>query len=552
MLQNIRDNTQGTMAKVIIGLISIPFVLAGAESLLGNFSNDTVAKINGEEISAQELQEAMSLEKRRLSQSMGDDIQTDLLSDENVRQPALDSLITRKLTLLTAEDLGMAVSAREVNKVIVQNEDFYEDGQFSKDKYNRLLVQAGLNSEIYKRLYTSDVLNNQYASGYVNTGFVTNKSLEINNKFLQQTRDIRYIQMSFDDVQASVEATEEEVSNFYNDNPEQFQSEETVVVEYIELELNSYLKEVSEEDIKAAYDAEIAKNESEKQKQVSHILFDLSEFSEEEAIQKLTDIKQQVESGAKFADLAKEFSKDLGSKETGGFLGVLDPDAFPSEFVAAAEVLEEGEVSEPVVTSAGVHLIEMSQVLVADVASYEERKEQLATEIQLANAEPEFWQDVEELKNVSFNSIDLIEPSEVFEVKIKESAPIKTDGGTGIFADPNVYKVVYSATVLEDKQNSDVIELDGKAVVLRVKQHNVPDLLPFDDVAQQAEAQVISNKASALLEEKAATIISALQSGADVEALAKEHGQEWQLILKADRAKAGADKVILDAAFLFP
>ena len=143
MLQDLRKNVQGTTAKIVVGLIVISFSIFGIESILLGGGGSSVAEVNGDEITPMELQQAVNTSKRRLIGMMGDSLDPALLDDERLRPQALESLIARKLEVQAADDMGLAVSEREIGAVIGGMEQFQVDGRFSPDLYKSLLSSSG-------------------------------------------------------------------------------------------------------------------------------------------------------------------------------------------------------------------------------------------------------------------------------------------------------------------------------------------------------------------------------------------------------------------------
>ena len=553
MLQDIRDNSQGVIAKIIVGVICAVFALFGVESILGGTGSNHVGKVNGEKISAQDLNEAIYLKKRQLLAQMGENVQPEMLEDDRLRQPALDSLVQQKLMLQAAADNNMQISEAQLNLAITQTPEFQEDGKFSNERFKSLIAGSGMTGALYKKLIGQDLLMKQYASGFADTGFVTSAELAVSTQFSHQSRDIRYITLNLKDTEKNVELSDESIKQYYDENPDQFQSEESVILEYLTLEKASFIEEVSEEDLKQAFDEELAVFETNEQREVAHILIELGgDVTEEQAKQTLLDVKAKAEAGEDFAALAKEYSNDFGSKEFGGALGILNEDAFPEEFVTAAKSLKTDELSQPVVTDSGVHLIKLTNLQVDEAPTYEDRKESLKDELQQAKAEPAFWAAVEELKDSTFNAADLSEPAAGLDKDIQESSLITRAGNQGLFSNSSVIRAAFSDELVKDGQNSDVIELsEDQVIVLRVKEHNAPALLEFDEVKAQAESALRADEAEKLLVEQAKTLSEKIQTGADVKELAGSEKLEWQVMLAATRSKGG-DREILDAAFKLP
>ena len=553
MLQDIRDNIQGTIAKVIIALICIPFVLFGVESLVTGGGSNEVANINGVEISEQQLLEATELRKRQLINQMGENLDPAMLEDARLRSEALDGLVNRELLLQQAHNFGIVISKEQLDEAIIQNPDFQEDGKFSNDLFRQRLLGAGFNTEIFTRLFRNDLLVNQLASGFVQTGFVTSEQLALTARFSYEKRDIRYITLDIDKAKDAIKPTNEDLLAYYDANKDSYKTDEFVSVEYIELKQSDFVLPVDETAVQDAYQQELAARTGTDQREISHLLLEVNaDRSREDTLALLNEVKEKLKQGASFSDLVKEYSEDLGTNADGGYLGVFDETVFPPEFAPALAGLNEGDVSEVVETDSGMHLVQLTRLVEDNPPTFEERKEALKEQLAIQNAQPEFWNAVESLKNESFNAADLAGPSEAVNSPVKTEGKVTRAGGKGIFTNPQVVSALYSEEVLQDQQNSEVIELDPEhVIVVRVKEHNLPKVLPFDEVEGRIANAYKTVKAREQLEEKAKAIEEQLITGGDVEAIAKKDNDQWQLLLSANRNRP-SDREIVDAAFKLP
>lgn len=552
MLQNIRNNVQGAMAKGIIILITIPFVLTGAETLLSSSGSSKVAKVNGTEISQQQLEEEVYLLKRRMMSQADGELDSAMLDDKRLKTPALNSLIERTLLEQEAKQQGMLVPEAEINRMIMQTEEFQEEGRFSKDRYAALLSASGLTPGLYKRLYRNDVLRGQYISGITATDFLTKQELQAHAEMLYQQRDIKYLRLSSEALQSSVQPSSEEVEQFYQENPQLFIQPEQVVLNYIELKQSDFETEPSEQELKTAYQQELENfSAGGEQRQVSHIMLDAEASNVDEQI---AEIQQKLAEGESFAQLAEQYSTDIGSQSQGGFLGELQKDFYPKEFLAAAEKLGEGEVSEPVTTADGIHIIRVDQLVKQEIESYEERKESLAKELKEAKASPLFWAAVEQLKDSSFNAPDLELPASELGIKVQQSGPVTRSGGEGLFAKRSLVEIAFSDDVLKQGYNSEVIEVDADTVVvMHLHKYQEETVLPFAEVQQQAEQALKQQQIAQQLEQQLEQLEKALLAGEKIEDLANKYQLEWQIMAKATRESAtGSAAEIVNFAFSLP
>jgi len=272
MLQNIRDNTQGTIAKLIIAAISIPFVLFGVESLFSGGGSNHVAEVNGQEISDADLRQAIALQQRQIMSRMGDKIDPAMLQEDRLKGAALESLINQKILLLAAEDSHIGISTAAIDQMIVINKDFQVDGKFSSERFKDLLRGAGFSPRMYKELLKNELVINQQASGIAQSGFMTNKEATLAAGLLNQTRDVRYAVLPLEQERSQILVSDEEIKSYYDQHADEFYRPEQVVAEYVELTARQFYPEIADEELKREYDNLVTNFESNERRRVSHIL----------------------------------------------------------------------------------------------------------------------------------------------------------------------------------------------------------------------------------------------------------------------------------------
>ncbi len=554
MLQTIREKSKGPVLTFIVVSVCLMFAATGVDSILGSGAANRVAKINGEKVTEQEFNEAIFLHKRQLIAQMGENLDPSMLEEKKIKKPALDTLIKRKLLLQFAEEQKMSLADSEITKMILKNPDFQKDGKFSNDTFRTILAGAGLTPAIYKRFYSNDILLDQISSGITDTGFITDKDIAITNRFTFQTRDVRYITLSLENEKKSISISDDEAKQYYEKNPAKFQSEESAIVEYIEIKQDDFKPEIGEQEIKDVYDQEVATFKSGEQREVSHILIQINnDTTKEKATAKLQQIQKQLGEGQEFSDLAIAYSEDLGSKDSGGMLGMLNEESFPKEFVKVAKTLKKGEVSPIVETESGLHLILVSDISIPKMATYDERKEAITNDLKIAKTAPMYLQALEQLKDITFNSADLSEPAKTLNTEIKVSSPVTRNGGAGLFSKKAVYSAVFKDEVLKNGENSDVIELSPtQAIVVRLKEHKPSALIPFENNIEAVKTEAIIVKAQEQLAAKSQSLKAKILTGVNIEQLSLENGLALQSALSARRTSFESDPEIINAAFSMP
>ncbi|MEH6590315.1 MAG: SurA N-terminal domain-containing protein [Halioglobus sp.] len=554
MLQDLRKSTQGTAAKVVVGLIVISFSIFGIESILLGGSGGGVAEVNGEQVSPQELEQLVNTQRRRLIAMMGDNIDPAMLDEQRLTAQALETIIARKLQLQSATDMKMGISQQQISSVITSMEQFQIDGQFSPELYKNLLSNAGYTPASFKRGLQDDLVLSQLSSGLAGSDFATRAELELTAVYSAETRDIRYLTIPLDKFITDEKVSDADVEAYYNDNQAEFYTAESVELDYIELSVEEFVEPVDDTEVQDRYQQAQESYEFQTEWGVSHILFEQGADETDEGFSiRIGAVQEQLAAGGDFSDLAKQHSDDIGSASYGGELGFTRGDTFPEEMEQAITGLEEGKVSEQVVTDAGVHLIKVTELRETEMPSLEAMRPELEERIQLEAARRELALVVETLKDVAFNAEDLSAPAEELSLEVKQSDPISRGQDEGLFAHPALLAAAFSEDVLDQGHNSDVIELAKDTyIALRVRTHNEVEAKPLDDVRETIEIMLADAQARAAAQLAAEQALVALTEGATVEGLAKAQGYEWQVELAASRGSSMVPYPVLQRAFELP
>ncbi|WP_349746461.1 SurA N-terminal domain-containing protein [Pseudomonas frederiksbergensis] len=552
MLQNIRDNSQGWIAKTIIGVIVALMALTGFDAIFkATTHKNDAAKVNGEEISQNELSQAVDMQRRQLMQQLGKDFDASLLDEKMLRESALKGLIDRKLLLQGAEKSKFAFSEAALDQVILQTPEFQVDGKFSPERFDQVIRQLGYSRLQFRQMLAQEMLIGQLRAGLAGSGFVTDAQVLAFARLEKQTRDFATMNIKADP--AAVKLTDDEVKAYYDEHAKEFMTPDQVVIDYLELKKASFFDQVSvkDEDLQAAYQKETA-NLSE-QRRAAHILIEVNDkVTEAQAKAKIEEVQARLAKGESFEALAKEFSQDPGSANNGGDLGFAGPGVYDPAFEKALYSLAKDQVSEPVRTDFGFHLIKLLGVEAPEVPTFASLKDKLTRELKTQQVEQRFVEATKQLEDSSFESSDLAQPAQDLKLTVHTSAPFGREGGEGVAANRAVVTAAFSPEVLDEGANSTAIELDPETViVLRAKEHRKPEQLPLESVAASIRVQLTKEHASAAAKTKADQLIASLRDGKT--ALDKAiDGQNWKVTATATRAQEGVDPTVLQALFRMP
>ncbi len=412
-LDNIRKGLSSSGSTLIVGILIVGLV-ATFGNFLGTdnaFSNQKVLEINGQDISIQEF----SLEANRLNSIFSN--QEISLEQDQVTQIAQDSLIQRILLAQQSDDNGFYVTESFVKEIIQADPTFSRDGEFNLDDFRGFLLRSGLGAEEFQ-----NILRTQYKSIQLNealnaSAFIPNDHL---NKFVSSInhhRDITFKKISLADEANKESLSEEEVINYYNEKGNEFMIESKASFSIIDLNTNFLESKVQVTDSEVS--AELINLEEQSsnsgQKRISHIQVDFDSLSKIEALQKVDDIKNQIDSGLiSFEDAVTNFSDDLGSKSLEGDLGYTDGTIFPVEFEEVIKDLSLNEISSVVELSSSLHLIKLTESNVDSFTAKDARNYLIDQKTQslFVSIEENILSSIEENKN-------LIEISQLVDLPIK-------------------------------------------------------------------------------------------------------------------------------------
>ena len=555
MLQSMRQSTQSTAAKVIIGLIVLSFAAFGLETLLPGGSGTSVAEVNGEEITPIALQEAITQQKRQLVSVLGDDIDPALLDDDRLQPRALQSLIQRALLLQKSTALNLVASEAQVGKSITSVEAFQLNGQFSPDAYKSVLANAGYTPERFRRAQADDIVLTQLQIAISETEFATETEIAATANLIAEERDVRYLVIPDEGLVIDEDISDAALQNYYQQNEAAFFNPEQVVVDYILLDPVDFVVSVDESVVEEQYEAVKEEYEVAEQSRVSHILL-IQEDDESDATygQRVAETAERIARGEDFADLAAELSDDLGSASLGGELGFTDGSAFPDEMeTAIAALAEPGAISGAVETDAGTHFIRLEERIAGDSVDYTMVREELRASIEAAEAERNLLIAVEELRDLAFNAPDLSGPAAAIGAEVQVSEAFSLGEGAGLFTDARVRELAFSDDVKVSGNNSEVLELSGQRfVAVRVRDVRAPQIAPYKEVENEVRRGLSAELETAALADMTARAQTLLASGESMEAAANALGVEWRVELAATRLTSQLPQPVLETAFAMP
>ena len=547
MLQDIRDNSQGLIAKIIVGVIIAVFALFG---VMRSTTLPGVAEVNGQEISEAQLQN----NTKQLLNSIGAGI--DCIDQDLLEQIALNQLIEQIILLQSAEEASMVISSNEIDRQMLETESFQIGGVFNPDLAVRTLAGQGYSVASYREFLRQQLVLSQIANAYSSSNFVTEAELTRLAELSGQTRDFRYISVILGARTLGSAISDDQIAAYYESNKEDFIDEESLVVRYVILDKDEISEEieVDEIELKAQYESEREEYEGSSEKRAAHILFEAGvDLTEAAALTLARETQQRILEGEDFEALALELSSDIVSAEEGGDIGYTDGSAFPSEIEEALEILAVNEVSDPIITEFGVHLVKLTEDSENSFQPYEEVVDRIERDKKSAEIELIYAERLQNLSNLAFETGDLLTISEELNLPILQSEPIGRSGGSAIFSNQELIAAAFSDEVLIDGNNSDVVELGtGQAVVLRIQEFNEAAVPTLEEVQPEIAVIIRTEMEREEVQKVGENLLDAAERGEGLDELLNANELEWIVEEDIERNSFTVNREIVTKAFGMP
>jgi peptidyl-prolyl cis-trans isomerase D len=488
MLQAIRDKVTGWILYAVILLISVPFALWGVNSYLGGGEALPAATVNGVDITSRDLDTAYASYRQQLEEVFGGTIPPALGDESVLKEQVLTQLIEENALRQYADQQRYRIGDDELSKLIRSMDVFQTDGQFDTRTYQSQIGSQGYSAAGFEQEFRRSQSLEQLRTAINATAFTVPTQQKRFVSLSNQTRKIRVLTRAVNSEAYVVSA--QEIEDYYQTNSSRYMTAEQVKIDFLEVSLERVksLVEVSEEQLLERYQETIESYTNAEFRAASHILLTMEDdISEDESMRvrdRLSEIRAQITGGEDFATLAREFSQDPGSAADGGNLGEIEKGMMVQPFETALYALQLGEVSEPIKTAFGWHLIKLELVSGGGTSSFDEARADVEDQIRSDLAESQIYDMTENLANLAYEQSDSLLPAaEQLGLELQTSEWFDRYSGTGISLDPQVRNIAFSNDVLNQGVNSEAIELtDNRIVFIRLNERKPAAQKTLDEV----------------------------------------------------------------------
>ncbi len=560
MLHLLRGKKSELFTKIALVLITIGFSFFGIESYFVSSTSSGVAKVGDTEISQDQFRERLNQQRQRFQQMAGGAVDMSMFDKPEIKKGILDQLVDEQVLLAANQQLGVSIPPDRIRKEILAVPSFQNDGKFDPEQYKAVLASNGMSAQAFEQR-VRDGLERNILPGQVGaTALVTDTEVDTYLRLHDQRRDFRYVKLDKPAAEKG-DVAADEIETYYKAHAAEFMVPEQVSLDYVELDASKLDVNLTPSDsvLKERYEKDKARYVSDEQRLASHILIKVGgkggPDDQKQALAKAEEIAKEAKDGKDFAALAKENSTDLGSKNQGGDLGWLDKGTTDEAFESALFGLKKGEISAPVLTSEGYHIIDLRDIRPGKTRSFDEVKPELTKQYADSERERVYAEKAGKLTDLTYQDPSSLETAaKDLGLKVQKTAQFSRQGnGEGIAANPAVAKAAFSDSVLVQNNNSDPIELGpNHMAVVHIAEHKPTTPIPLDTVREIVRGKIIAERVAKQAKAHADALFAELVKGTTLDALAGEQKLKIEEQKGVGRDAATIDSALVKAAFTLP
>ena len=518
------------LVQIVLGLLVLPFAFVGVDSYVRNMGSDNdVATVGGSSITPQEYDNAVRQQQQRMSQILGKNFDPAMFDNPEVKQQVLDGVINQRLLQTVGQNLKLTAPDAQLRKVILEVPDFQESGKFSETRYDELLRANGLTRVGYEARLRGDLSQQPLQDALARSNFASAAQAAMYQKLTEQAREIQVASLDVGSFLAQAKVDDAQVKAEYDKNPDAYRAPEQVKLEYLQLNQAAFLAAatVSADEVKGEYDKRVKEFTAPEERRASHVLISIDKDDKgqpkagaKDAARAEADavLKQVNAAPEKFAETAKQKSKDPGSAAQGGDLGFFGRGQMVKPFEEAVFAMKPGEIRGPIESDFGFHIIRLVEIKAERARPLDEVRAQLEGELKQQKASKLFNENAEKFQNRVYEQGDsYAKLAEETKLEVKKTdwltrAQVQAIGG----GNQKFVQTVFAPANIAAKKNSEAVDLGNNSLIsARIIDYKPSAVRPLDEVKAQITAQLQRKLATELAAKAGAEKVAAVAAGND-------------------------------------
>jgi peptidyl-prolyl cis-trans isomerase D len=556
MLQRIRDRLHGTFAYVVLGPIVLVFVAWGAYGIV-NLSvggANYAAEADGGKVSLEEARNAWLQQQAQWQQRLGGAELPPPLRTQ-LQDQVLEGLVRNTLLTQRTHELGYRVGHDDLVEAIKNEPAFQVGGEYSAEAAKARLAAAGISLDTFQEELRQQLVRTQLEGGIRVSDFLTPAELARLTDLEDQEREVRFFVLPGERFKPATPVDDAAVQAYYKAHQAQFMTPESAHLQYAELRLEALAAQVtvSDAELRAAYDKEKSRFETPEKRHAHHIL--ITGKDDAAARKQAEDVLAQAKAGKDFAALAQQYSQDPGSAKNGGDLGWAERGSFVAPFADALFGMSIGQITGPVKTQFGYHIIRLDEIQAGKGKSFEEARAELDAQLRRNRATDRFGEIQEQLQSrVGDPGADLDALAGQYKLQ-QGDVPVflKGPGAAPLGAAPALQELVFGEPPLAvGHLGGPALLGDDALVIVKMIEHRKPALKPLGEVRETIVTAIGKQRAKDATLAAAQAARTRLEGGADFGAVAAQLGVPADPAHFVSRKDPSTPAPVRDAVFAAP
>lgn len=563
MLQKLREKSTGWLAAGVMMLFFIPFAFLGMEQYLTPTIDDWAARVTVPdsgivkdttvEISRQEFDTRFGRVREQMRAAMGEAFDPAAFETDESRREVLDQLVDEAILKLAAERDGLVVPNAAIGRAVMENPQFQVDGRFDRDQYAMLLTGAGYTEASYEASLRTQMLVELVPGTLRDTALVSADEARRFIRLGTEERDLSVLELPVPGAEG--EEADAGLEAWYAENGARYMTDETARIEYVVVDAAGLAVDetIDEESLRQRYEQERGRYEEPEQRLASHILVAVDDDVDEAAARaRIEALAAEVNAeGADFAAIARANSADEGSRELGGDLGWVGRGSMVAPFEEALFALEPGQVSGPVQTAFGFHLIQLREVRGGTARPFEDVRADIEREALDGARERAFSALSGELVDALFaDPTALRAAAEARGLEVREAGPITRAGAEGV--EPAIVAAAFQPDLIEGGVSDPIPLGTNRIALVRVLEHSPAVVRPLDEVRDEALSAFRAERRAERARAAAEALKVRIEAGESLADIAAEVGQPVQPFPAINRGSPVPNPAFVAEAFGLP
>lgn len=518
-MEAFRQFLKSWAGKALLAIFLLPFAFFGIEGYFaGSHQTDTVATVAKSDISKHEFQNLLTVQKAQLSEKLVD---TSLIDQNVLKQQVLDGLIERRLIQNQAQALKLSLTDQQISGFLQTQTAFQdENGQFSNDKFALYLQSA---RKTKQQLFTEirhDMAVTELTGSIIKTSVYPNTKIDKLIDLEKETRHIWLHRLDWQSFSAEVKVTDKQIADYFQAHQQDLNTPAMVDIDYVQITPEQFVvNQVPQAEVEQLYQQQLVQLKQQTQRHISHIL-----LTGDDAATKLADIRQKIMAGANFADMAKQYSEDTGSKDSGGDIGILQPGSFGLAFENTAKGLKQGEVSEPIASEFGYHLVKVTKIDTPAVPSLASMQDELVATLKQQQQQTAYNDAIANINDMAVNGMSIADIAAQEKLTASTLKNYAKTGNTTPLNQPAVIAAAFDEFNIADQAVSVGVETNQATVWVQPSNYRDTQPQTLAQATPEINTLLTQQMATDLAVKKAQQIAQQIKQQTDIATVAQKAG----------------------------